>query len=142
MVARARGNGGEFYYLFCRGRQEGECNQPYLNVHAVEQAVLDHYATVEFSQAFKTDVRARLDEALTHDLESTSEVRERLEARLAALDTKEDNLLDLAADGDLPKGENQGKAHNHSGRAAKHPARHRAARRRTRHRATGLRACV
>jgi hypothetical protein len=30
-------------------------------------------------------------------------VRERLDARLTALDTKEDSLLDLAADGDLPK---------------------------------------
>ena len=30
-------------------------------------------------------------------------VRERMEARLAALDTKEDNLLDLATDGEIPK---------------------------------------
>jgi hypothetical protein len=30
-------------------------------------------------------------------------MRERLETRLEALDTRESNLLDLAADGDLPK---------------------------------------
>lgn len=103
VVTRARGNGGEYFYFFCRGRQEGLCDQPYLNVHAVEQAVLDHYATVSFSEEFKAAVRAGLDEALSHDLGNTQEVRERLEARLMALDTKEDNLLDLAADGDLPK---------------------------------------
>jgi site-specific DNA recombinase len=103
IVQRAMGNGGEYFYFFCRGRQEGSCDAPYLNVHAVEQAVLDHYATVSFSAEFKTAVRARLDEALAEDLGSTQAVRERLGARLAALDTRESNLLDLAADGELPK---------------------------------------
>ena len=103
IVQRARGNGGEYYYYFCRGRQEGLCDAPYLNVHAVEGAVLNHYATVTFPDEFKAAVSARLDEALAYDLGSTQAVRERLEDRLAALDTKESNLLDLAADGDLPK---------------------------------------
>jgi site-specific DNA recombinase len=103
IVQRAQGNGGEYFYFFCRGRQEGLCNVPYLNVQAVEQAVLDHYATVSFSAAFKTAVRATLDEALAEDLGSTQAVRERLGLRLAALDTRESNLLDLAADGELPK---------------------------------------
>ena len=58
IVQRAAGNGGEYFYFFCRGRQEGVCDQPYLNVHAVEQAVLDHYATVSFSEEFKAAVRA------------------------------------------------------------------------------------
>src|SRR6266851_1963514 len=49
VVTLAKGNGGEYLYLFCRGRQEGLCDQPYLNVHAVEQAVLDHYASLRFS---------------------------------------------------------------------------------------------
>ncbi len=103
IVQRARGNGGEYFYFFCRGRQEGLCDAPYVNVHAVEQAVIDHYAAVTLSDEFKEAVRARLDGALAHDLGSTQAVRDRLEARLAALDTKEDNLLDLAADGELPK---------------------------------------
>jgi site-specific DNA recombinase len=103
IVQRARGNGGEYYYFFCRGRQEGLCDAPYVNIHAVEEAVVDHYATVSFSEEFKAAVRAKLDEALAYDLGSTQAVRERLEDRLAALDTKESNLLDLAADGDLPK---------------------------------------
>ena len=47
-------------------------------------------------------MRSQLDEALAHDLGSTQAVRDRLDARLAAVDTKEDNLLDLAADGELP----------------------------------------
>jgi site-specific DNA recombinase len=103
IVQRAKGNGGEYFYFFCRGRQEGLCDQPYLNVHRVEQEVVDHYATVSFSEEFRAAVRARLGEALAQDQGSTKAVRERLAARLAALDTKEDNLLDLATDGELPK---------------------------------------
>jgi len=103
VVMRANGNGGEYFYFFCRGRQEGLCDQPFLNVHTVEQAVLDHYATVSFSEEFTAAVRAGLDAAIAHDLGSTQEVRDRLDVRLAALDTRESNLLDLAADGELPK---------------------------------------
>ena len=75
----------------------------------LEQAVLDHYVTVSFSDEFKAAVRARLDEAVAYDLGSTQAIRGRLEARLAALDTKENNLLDLAADGDLPKDKIKGR---------------------------------
>ena len=103
IVQRAVGNGGEYFYWFCRGRQAGLCDAPYLNIHTVEQAVLDHYASLRFSDEFKEAVRAKLDEALTCDLGSTQAIRERLEAQLATLDTKESNLLDLAADGDLQK---------------------------------------
>ena len=103
VVTPAKGNGGEYFYVFCMGRREGLCDQPYLGLYEVEQAVLDHYATVNLSTEFKMTVRARLDDALAHDFGSTQHVRERLDARLAALDTRESNLLDLAADGDLPK---------------------------------------
>lgn len=82
VVTRAMGNGGEYFYFFCMGRRDGLCDQPYLDAGAVGHAVLDHYATVSFPQAFKSAVRARLDEALAHDLGSTQEVRQRLEARL------------------------------------------------------------
>jgi site-specific DNA recombinase len=103
IVQRAKGNGGVYYYFFCRGRQEGTCDQPYVNVRTLEQAVLDHYATVAFPDEFKTAVRERLDEALAQDEGATRSIRERLTARLAALEGKEDNLIDLAADGEMPK---------------------------------------
>lgn len=63
------------------------CDQPYLSLHGVEQGVLDHYATVVFSDEFEAAVRANLDEALVNDLGSTQARRDQLEARLAALDT-------------------------------------------------------
>jgi site-specific DNA recombinase len=103
IVQRAKGNGGVYCYFFCRGRQEGVCDQPYVNVRTLEDAVLDHYATVVFTDEFKTAVRERLDDALAQDEGVTRSVRERLTARLSALDSKENNLLDLAADGAMPK---------------------------------------
>ena len=115
IVQRAAGNGGEYFYFYCRGRQEGLCDVPYLNVQAVEQEVIRHFATVSFSDEFKATVRERLDEALAGDLGSSQAVRDRLAAQLGALDTKEDNLLDLAADAELPKGENQRETHINPG---------------------------
>jgi site-specific DNA recombinase len=103
IVQRAVGNGGEYFYFYCRGRQEGLCDAPYLNVQAVEQEVIRHFATVSFPDEFKVAVRVRLDEALAGDLGSNQAVRERLAAQLRALDTRESNLLDLAADAELPK---------------------------------------
>jgi uncharacterized protein with PIN domain len=72
-------------------------------VRTLEQAVLDHYATVVFPDEFKMAVRKQLGEALTQDEGATRSIRERLAERLAGLDGKEDNLLDLAADGEMPK---------------------------------------
>jgi site-specific DNA recombinase len=103
IVQRAKGNGGVYYYFFCRGRQEKVCDQPYVNVRMLEDAVLAHYATVVFPSEFKTAVRESLDEALARDEGATRSIRERLTASLGALDSKEDNLLDLAADGEMPK---------------------------------------
>jgi hypothetical protein len=58
---------------------------------------------VSFATEFTAAIRARLDEALAEDLGSTQAVRKRLGARLAALDTRESDLLDRAADGEIPK---------------------------------------
>ena len=39
IVQRAKGNGGVYYYFFCRGRQEGVCDQPYVNEPALPPPV-------------------------------------------------------------------------------------------------------
>lgn len=31
IYTRAKGNGGVYYYFFCRGRQEGDCSEPYID---------------------------------------------------------------------------------------------------------------
>lgn len=38
VVMRAEGNGGEYFYFLCRGRQQGLCDMPYLPVEVVEKS--------------------------------------------------------------------------------------------------------
>lgn len=47
MVQRTRNRHdptGEYYYFFCGGREDKTCDQPYIAVEAIEQAIEDHYA--------------------------------------------------------------------------------------------------
>jgi site-specific DNA recombinase len=100
----AHGKGGTYAYYLCRGRQEGVCDLPYLPVPAVERAVLDHMKTVRLPVAFaeraSDEVKAAVDDSrqTVHDLNKANQ------RRLAELDQKEERLLDLAEDGELPQG--------------------------------------
>jgi site-specific DNA recombinase len=64
VIMRGKGNGGEYFYFFCRGRQKHVCDLPYLSVAKIEAAVGRHFATVRLSDAFRASVRRQLDEAL------------------------------------------------------------------------------
>jgi hypothetical protein len=92
---RGRGNGGTYFYFICRGRQGAGCTQPYLRVEAMEAAVARYYATVRLSEDFQARIRAELDDALLGDLGGVSALKKRLTARLAELNTKEDQYVDL-----------------------------------------------
>src|SRR5262249_24368516 len=44
IVQRAKGRrGGIYYYFFCRGRQDGICDHPYVPVEVMEKTVIQHY---------------------------------------------------------------------------------------------------
>jgi site-specific DNA recombinase len=103
IIMPGRGNGGEYFYFMCRGRQEHECDAPYYRVETIEKAVLDHYTTVTFSDAFRAQLRARLDEALAADTVGTQKLRARLEGQLTMLDNKENHYLDLVGEPGWPK---------------------------------------
>lgn len=95
ILVPGRGNGGTYFYFMCRGRDDRECDQPYLRVELVEAAVVRHYGTVRLSESFRETLRARLDEALVDDLGSLSALKKRLAARMRELDEDEDRYLDL-----------------------------------------------
>ena len=103
IVTPGRGNGGTYFYFICRGRQGRTCDQPYLKVQDVEQAVEQHYATVRLSDQFRTDVRAQLDDTMLSELSSIDNLKKRLTARLTELDTKEERFLDLVGEPGWPK---------------------------------------
>jgi site-specific DNA recombinase len=103
IVMPGRGNGGTYFYFICRGRQDKSCDLGYLKLQDVEKAVEQHFATVRLSDQFRAEVRAQLDDTVLHELGSIDSLKKRLAGTLAALDSKEDGLLDLVGDADWPQ---------------------------------------
>jgi len=93
IYSRARGNGGEYEYFLCGGRQHGHCSQTSHRVEAVEAAVEAHYATKELG----TDEQERLREAVTKHIEAatvlSAEKVAEAELRLTRLEQEERKLL-------------------------------------------------
>ncbi len=104
-VQRAIGRaGGEYYYFFCMGRQDGTCDHPYVPVEDMEKAIVRHYrAAVTFPADFRAEIRSMVDDAADDGTALTADVREQYEKRLAELARKEDYFLDLAAEEGWPK---------------------------------------
>ncbi len=103
VIMRGKGNGGTYFYFFCRGRQKHLCDLPYLSVTKIETAVERHLTTVRLSDDFRAGVRRQLDDALLLEHRTMSEVKKHLSTRLDELDTREDGLLDLLGDPDWPR---------------------------------------
>ncbi len=96
-------SGNRYGYFLCRGRQDGVCDLPYLPVDKVEQAIVDHYETLNLPTNFVDDVRQLLDDALTEEQHSVAELHAAVSRKLKELETKEDRLLDLLTDDRLPQ---------------------------------------
>ncbi len=44
--------GGEYFYFFCRGKQQGVCNSRHIPFDLVEDQVIEHYRTVQLRPEF------------------------------------------------------------------------------------------
>lgn len=95
--------GNRYGYFLCRGRQDGHCDLPYLPADRVEQAIVDHYATLNLPATFIHDIRKLLDDALGEEQRSVAELHAAVSRKLKELETKEDRLLDLLTDDQLPQ---------------------------------------
>ena len=101
---KARNGEGHYVYFFCIGRQKGLCDQPYIPVEALEEAVVRYYGDMfTATPEWLVLVREGLDEALKADRSLSNDLREQYAKRLEALDRKESYLLDLAAEEGWPK---------------------------------------
>jgi len=104
IMMRATGRqGNEYWYFFCRGVQDHTCDAPYSNMDRVEEAIEEHYKTIQFRPEFITAIRQNMEAALADSESSVRLLIKQLHDQLAALNVKEENLLDLAADGTLPQ---------------------------------------
>jgi site-specific DNA recombinase len=99
MLTKVKGHGGEYWYFFCSARQHHACDAPYIRIEDAEAAVLRHYASLRLPDGFAARVREVLEETLADEERSVRLVHEHLTKRLAELDAKEENLLDLVEDG-------------------------------------------
>ena len=102
IITKATGQRGvDYFYFLCRGRQEGECDLPYLPIEHVEDAVLQYWAGQRLSEGFIARVRENVQATLTETTASARLLCEQLTTQLAKIDRQEENLLDLAADASL-----------------------------------------
>ncbi len=103
LIQKATGRGGTYFYWFCRARQDHTCTTRHVRFEDVEDAVADHYRTIRFNPDLADAIRAEVTAVLTDHQSTTRLLHQQTTTHLARLDRQEENLLDLAADGDMPK---------------------------------------
>jgi site-specific DNA recombinase len=105
VVQRAEGrHGGEYFYFFCRGRQQGLCDLPFIPVEVLEEAVVRYYGDVVSLPAdWLAQIRTGVDEATRGQHGLSQALRDQHIKQLDALDRKENYFLDLAAEQGWPK---------------------------------------
>ena len=112
MLAAARGNGGQYFYFVCAGRQQHGCQTSYMPTDIVEEKVIEHLGGMQFSAEFVELVRRELQATLADQQHSSHLLRTQLKTELARLDVQEANLVDLLADGSLPSNRAKQKLHD------------------------------
>jgi site-specific DNA recombinase len=104
IIMRGKNRKGDLYfYYLCRGRQEHQCDLPYLHVAKVERAVEAHYATVRLPDDFRERAIAAMDAAAASKQATGLQLRESLNKQLKELAIREDRYLDLYGEGNLDK---------------------------------------
>ncbi len=98
-----KSRGAEYTYFFCRNRRNGTCDAPHINVALVEDAVEAHYVTVRFNPEFILEVRGHIASVIEERDVAERLLHKQLATELHALDTREDNLIELAADAATPQ---------------------------------------
>lgn len=103
IFARAQKPSGEAHeYFFCGGRRDDGCDLPYLPVQLVEEAMLRHIESLRLTGAEIEAMREQCETEAERQLRSGREAHARIAKELAALEVKEERLVDLVADGAMP----------------------------------------
>ncbi len=93
IIQRAIGRSGqEYYYFFCRGVQDKSCHARYANLDRVEDAVTEHYRTIQFSPAFIDRMTVVMQETLSDSESAQRLLKQQLEDQLKALEAKRGEL--------------------------------------------------
>lgn len=100
----AKPDDGFYEYFFCRGAQNHTCDAPYSSIDRVEDALEEHYETIRLSPEFIAAVRGYIRDATADQARAQTILRDQTKGQLERLATQEENLLNLAADGELDTG--------------------------------------
>lgn len=103
IIARAMSKGNEYFYFFCRGRQERTCEAPYIPLREAEDAVQRMYESQRLEERWVAELRAGIRRTLASEQGNRASLRLSLDKQLSALKAKEANLIDLAAEGVLER---------------------------------------
>ncbi len=97
----AQGHGGRYLYFFCVRKSQHASGLRYADGDAIETAVEDSYATVRFPADLAERLRQRMIELMREEKKASTLLSQQLRAEIDRLNTQEENLIDLAADGEL-----------------------------------------
>lgn len=103
IVAHVNGRGGTYDYFFCRRSQDKLCDAPYMQMARVEDAVERYWDQLRVSPGFIAAARVGLRKTVEKGQAAARSLHTQLTDNLRKLDQQEENLLDLAADGMLPR---------------------------------------
>ncbi len=103
VYTQASGVGGRYNYFVCMNRQRGTCSLPHLPVWLVEDHVEQYYTQIDLPDDFVETMTTHVDAAVVDEQAGLRAFTEQIQKRLRDIDQKEERLLDLAADGELPQ---------------------------------------
>ena len=95
-------SGDTYWYYFCSGHVDHTCNSPFINVTRVEDAVADYYQALAFSPEFIDQMHHSLDVFMAETDTNQKQARQQLQAKLEDLAIRENRLVELAIDDQLP----------------------------------------
>ncbi len=96
-------HGSEYWYNSCAGRQRHHCDIAFQPLDVVEAQVFERFALLILPEGFAMRVREVLQGTVDHEVRSAKLIAAQVEAKLRELDSQEENLLDLAAECEVPK---------------------------------------
>jgi site-specific DNA recombinase len=95
----ANGRGGRYQYYFCRGKQDHSCSSRYIESGDIEEAIVRCYGSLQFPDDIADQMRTVMHEALDEEEQASKLLHQQLTTQLVKLDQREENLLDLVAEG-------------------------------------------
>lgn len=105
VYSQARNSSGDIYeYYRCVGRQDKSCDLPHLPIALVEHALHREVQSLRLSAKVVGEMRDQVSKQLDRRVEVEREARARIRKELAALNVKEERLIDFVADGSMTSG--------------------------------------